>query len=207
MKIAVLTVAVVILAAGNPGGAAGAQGKSEDGRQVTVYTLDNVAVPIVNRALAQILASQMFAGIGVTLHWKSARPPLSESSAIVIEFAANTPAALLPGAYAYALPYEGTHIRIFWDRIDGETSPREVLAHVMVHEITHILQGEDRHSAEGIMKAHWTQQDRIAMKFKSLRFAPEDVQMIYKGVDDRAAHASFPAAPAINAVAVQVAAR
>ena len=140
MKLAAMITMVALMAVGP---AAGAQGKSEGTRQVTVYTLDTAAVPIVNRALAQILASQMFAGIGVALHWKSGRPPLSESNAIIVKFATGTPSALLPGAYAYALPYEGVHIRIFWDRIDGELAPREVLAHVMVHEITHILQGEE----------------------------------------------------------------
>jgi hypothetical protein len=31
--------------------------------------------------------------------------------------------------------------------------PTFVLAHVLVHEITHILQGIDRHSESGVMKS------------------------------------------------------
>ncbi len=34
-----------------------------------------------------------------------------------------------------------------------------VLAHVLVHEITHILEGLNEHSQEGIIKARWTFQD------------------------------------------------
>jgi len=59
----------------------------------------------------------------------------------------------------------------------------------MVHEITHILQGEARHSAEGIMKARWTPDDLAAMGVKPLTFTAEDVDLIYQGMDYREAHA------------------
>ena len=58
---------------------------------------------------------------------------------------------------AYALPYEGTHIVILFDRV-RKMQPNyvpAVLAHVLVHEVTHILQGIQRHSESGVMKAHW----------------------------------------------------
>ena len=179
MKIAVLTAAVVILAVS-------AQGKSDSGREVTVYLDNSIAVPGIDRLRAQLVASNMFAGIGVALHWKSTNASRPEPGAIVIELATDIPAALLTEAYAYALPLEGVHIRIFWNRISAEPSPGELLAHVMAHEITHILQGIDRHSTEGIMKAHWTDKDRSAMKFRPLHFAPEDVIMIYSGLAARA---------------------
>ena len=180
--------------------AVGAQGESENTRQVTVYLSNSSVVPVLERALAQGIASNMFAGIGVTLHWKCGSPPLSGPAAISIEFATDTPATLLPGAFAYALPYEGVHIRIFWDRMKParsplDFSPREILAHVMVHEITHVLQGVDRHSAEGIMKARWNDKDRSAMKLRPLRFTPEDVELIYNGMDGRGPHSPKSAAP------------
>jgi hypothetical protein len=37
--------------------------------------------------------------------------------------------------------------------------PNGLLCHVIVHEITHVLENIDRHSAEGIMKAHWSDRD------------------------------------------------
>ena len=169
--------------------AASAQGKSENGRQVTVYFSDNAGVPYDVRAQAQGLATEMFASIGVTLHLKPGRPARPDADAIMIEFVTNTPATRLPGALAYALPYEGVHIRIFWDRIEPSPSPRQLLAHVMVHEITHILQGIDRHSNAGIMKAQWTYQDYAVMKVRPLSFTPEDVDLIYQGMDYREAHA------------------
>jgi hypothetical protein len=174
--------------------AASAQGKSENGRQVTVYFSDNAGVPYDVRAQAQGLATEMFASIGVTLHLKPGRPARPDADAIMIEFVTNTPATRLPGALAYALPYEGVHIRIFWDRIEPSPSPRQLLAHVMVHEITHILQGIDRHSNAGIMKAQWTYQDYAVMKVRPLSFTPEDVDLIYSGMAVRSAHATRAAA-------------
>jgi hypothetical protein len=57
-----------------------------------------------------------------------------------------------------------------------------VLAHVLVHEITHVLEGIDRHSATGIMKAHWNYNDYLEMRRKPLPFAHEDVNLIYDGL-------------------------
>jgi hypothetical protein len=120
----------------------------------------------------------MFANIGVTLAWRSGSPSPSETGAVAIEFVADTPETVKPGALALALPYEGVHIRIFGDRIQTW----QILARVIVHEVTRILQGADRHSGEGIMKAHWTGYDRSRMKVKPLSFTPACVDMIYKGL-------------------------
>jgi hypothetical protein len=57
-----------------------------------------------------------------------------------------------------------------------------LLAHVLVHEITHILQGVTRHSAEGVMKAQWTQEDLSSMLRKSLEFTSLDVDLIHDGM-------------------------
>jgi hypothetical protein len=78
---------------------------------------------------------------------------------IIFQITSNTPAGLHPGALACARPLNGVHVRIFYDRVAkmGEVrlAPR-ILAHILVHEITHILHGIDRHSVEGVMKSHWT---------------------------------------------------
>ena len=38
-----------------------------------------------------------------------------------------------------------------------------LLAHVLVHEITHVLEGVDRHTGQGVMKARWTEDDLALM--------------------------------------------
>ena len=60
-----------------------------------------------------------------------------------------------------------------------------VLAHVLVHEITHILQGLSRHSESGVMKARWDSQDFAQMSWKPLPFTAEDVDLIQRGLAAR----------------------
>jgi hypothetical protein len=101
----------------------------------------------------------------------------------------------LPNAFAYALPYEGTHIVVFYDRVQHVSTPSgrpSLLAHVLVHEITHILQGMPRHSGEGIMKANWDARDYSAMTWKPLVFTSEDIDLIHNGLARRAAQAALP---------------
>ncbi len=63
--------------------------------------------------------------------------------------------------------------------------PTELLAHVMAHEITHILEGVSRHSNSGIMRALWSEDDHKMMKKHPLSFAPEDVELIRSGLAAR----------------------
>ena len=58
-----------------------------------------------------------------------------------------------------------------------------LLAHVIAHEITHILQGTPRHSTEGIMKGRWVHNDLAVMKHRPLTFTEPDLQLIRKGLD------------------------
>lgn len=136
--------------------------------------------------MARTIASEIFSTIGVMLAWNDPRkcPP----DAIFINVGQNTPATLKPGAMAYALPYEGVHIRVLYDRIAQSSSRDEVpmvLAYVLVHEITHILEGINRHSERGLMKAHWDRADFFAMRRNALRFAEEDIKLIYLGLERR----------------------
>jgi hypothetical protein len=62
-----------------------------------------------------------------------------------------------------------------------------VLAHVLVHELTHILQGFPRHSEGGVMKAHWDSGDFAQMTWKPLPFTEVDVDLIQRGLDVREA--------------------
>lgn len=57
-----------------------------------------------------------------------------------------------------------------------------LLAHVLAHEITHILEGIARHSQQGLMKAKWDNKDYVRMRERSLKFTPEDVNLIYEGL-------------------------
>ena len=61
--------------------------------------------------------------------------------------------------------------------------PEALLAHVIVHEITHVVQGVCRHSDTGLMKAHWTIRDLVEMRYKALPFTEEDLMLLYRGLE------------------------
>lgn len=96
----------------------------------------------------------------------------------------------MPKALAFAVPDAGGHITVFYDRIkvaaQFELTSNPLLAHVLVHEISHILQGNAKHSEGGIMKATWSQKDIRAMRWRPLAFGEEDVESIRAGLAKRA---------------------
>ena len=148
---------------------------------------------------AQFGASRMFAEISVMIVWANGRA-CGADDVIHVHLTDRIPANLPPDALALARLDPGTHIEIFNDRVMNGPSDlrRRVLIFVLMHEIAHILQGVNRHSETGIMKAHWTQADFNEVK-RPLTFAAEDVALIHLGLKhrpDRIRTASMiPAAP------------
>jgi hypothetical protein len=139
---------------------------------------------------AKAVSSAIFAGIGVKILWHS----LSKcpTDGILITFSNETPASLMPGALAYALPYEGRHLVVFFDRVKNKPGTVSVLlGHVITHEVTHILQGVARHSESGVMKANWTGADYQQMAREPLQFTDEDVLLIHRGLQARDATQTF----------------
>jgi len=132
---------------------------------------------------AQIAAAAMFGEIGVRLVWH--HPGSCPAGALRISLSYHTPADFHPGALAYASPYEGTHIVVFWDRV--RVRVRESLlaaftAHIVAHEITHVLQGVSHHSTTGLMKAYWVASDLATMATMPLPFTADDIDLIQRGM-------------------------
>src|SRR5579884_2420583 len=162
-----------------------ARDDSDAKKPVTVYIEHNAAMATGTLSLAQAISRDMFRNVNVDLHWQTGRPT---ADAVVVEITTKTCPSLHPGALAYAEPFEGEHIRVFYDRVEnmaGEQLAPRLLAHVFVHEITHILEGLDRHSPTGVMKAHWTDEDVAGMARRSLSFDAADVELIKVGLDHR----------------------
>jgi hypothetical protein len=131
------------------------------------------------------LASAMFASIGVRIDWREQNSCPAGVGALTVRLSYHSTSMRNSEALAFAQPYEGSRrIVVFLDRIQelNRNGGPSVLAHVLVHEITHVLEGIDRHSATGIMKARWNDQDYCEMRRKPLVFAQEDVNLIYAGL-------------------------
>jgi hypothetical protein len=153
-------------------------------------------------ARAETIASRIFATAGVALEWRAAGDAAcrntDETRTVILDFHVDTAPGEHPGALAYALPYQGSHIVVLFDRFEALFDPSEwskggpwqvsaVLAHVMAHEITHLLEGVAWHSQTGVMKAHWNGHDLTQMAFQSLAFDPEDIDLIQRGLSVRTA--------------------
>ena len=154
---------------------------------VTVRMQGSIEVPFRTLQAAQLWNTQLFHEIGVALKWAEASKKSSPGTCapITLEFSSNTPASMLPGALAFATPYQlhGTRIRIFVDRVlagqrTGNMAELQ-LGYVMAHEIGHILQGVSRHSETGVMKACVPGVKLITTK---LAFAREDIGLIHAGL-------------------------
>ena len=141
--------------------------------------------------MAQAEVSKIFAKVEIQIVWRDPlRSCTGEDGTVIVSFLNKTPASDHPNAWAYALPYELTHIVVFYDRIQeivGRSGAPHLLAYVVAHEITHILQGVNRHSDTGIMKASWNSEDFFEMGRGSLDFAPSDVHILYLNLDKRTA--------------------
>jgi hypothetical protein len=173
------TVAWMIVAA-----AAGWAAKAPDAPQhVTVCAPYSPGTPLLE---ARALTSAIFVRIGVRVEWRGRANCPAE--ALRVSLSTSTPEDLKFGALAYALPYEGTHIVVFLDRIRARVPERlapRVLGHVLAHEITHILQGCAHHSGSGLMKANWDASDYREMTWGMLPFTEEDVVLIVRGMAGR----------------------
>ncbi len=147
---------------------------------------------IVIAAQAGEIAKRMFAKIDVTLIRRGKKQDCP-AGGILVSLNSNTPEGLLPQALAYALPFQGTQIKVFFDRIH-QTSLNYpglepvLLAHVLAHEIAHMLQGTNCHSDIGLMKAVWNPDDYANMMIRGLAFTPEEAASIKRGISARAAH-------------------
>jgi hypothetical protein len=162
--------------------------------------VDNGAIPPRVLHLAEGIADGMFATAGVRIEWQGHAPEGSRlpGGALAIGLAARAPANFLPGALAFTRVYEGVHIEVFCDRLErlapGTETEAPLLAHVLVHEITHMLEGIDRHSETGVMKAHWNARDYAEMATNPLPFASIDLTLIQLGLAARVRERSFVAA-------------
>ncbi len=137
-----------------------------------------------NPFAAKIIAQSLLKAAGIKLDWR-------EPACLRIQLSELTPEDLRPGALGVSYPYSGCSkpITIYMDRVRARarTSAHEpvLLGYVIAHEVTHVIQSVDRHSATGIMKANWSIRDYDSIYKKRLQFEPEDLLLIRHGLASR----------------------
>jgi len=139
------------------------------------------------------LASDLFKKIGVRLNWHTGEPQAGQT-ALAIRTEQHAPESATREALAASRLSGSTmvEITIYGDRLrrflDAHRSLAGVAAgYVLAHELAHAIQGVDRHSESGIMKAHWSDVDFHEMVFHKLAFAPVDVELINQALAIRQA--------------------
>ncbi|MBV9500973.1 MAG: hypothetical protein JO138_16510 [Acidobacteriaceae bacterium] len=142
------------------------------------------------------LASAMFGNIGVRIDWRELDSCPEGVGAIRVSASYNSRGSHKLQTLAYAQPF-GDSIVVFPDRINelNRAGGPSVLAHVLVHEIAHMLEGIPRHSSSGIMKERWNDHDYQEMRRKPLHFAPDDIELIYSGLKARQSRIAGTLAP------------
>jgi len=148
--------------------------------------------PLLTITRAQLIVGGIFDRIGIEVVWHELAHCQGEKQPIVVTLSLMTPRDQLPYALAYSQPFEGVHIRVFYDRVvydqpvtGGVCPPQVLLAHVLAHEIGHVLQGTDQHAERGVMKARWNYRDYYEMARKPLGFSDLDIRLIQNGVAPR----------------------
>jgi hypothetical protein len=159
--------------------------------------VDSVALAASEMTSAQSSAAAMLAGIGIQVRWAEA-PSACSIAPIrirVVDWLVNRP----PDEMAYARPFaigaklivvEYEHIKRTAARARG-LEPK-LLAHVLVHELVHVLTGGAGHSRAGVMKAHWGPADCQEMLRGSLPFTAADAVLARAGAERLAATVTAP---------------
>lgn len=149
-----MRIAAMVVMAGFAGTGARARQIEET---VAIFMSNTAIVPSQVMFVFQNLAARMFVSAGVRIVWRLGGPAdrrPGRDRAIVVRLATDTPANYLPGVTAYALPYQGDQIAVLYGRVEQTVVPFVVpnlLAHVLVHEITHILQVPDSDSVARLL--------------------------------------------------------
>jgi hypothetical protein len=158
---------------------------------LSVYLTNTNAVGVGALAAAKSVTTTILRSAGVTVQWRTGLPKNDHDGELLqIEFVESVPARFVTGAMAYATPYRqtGTCIHISYERVLRRRSRQSapvLLGYVMAHEIAHILEGVARHSESGVMKPDWGLGDYDQMDRGELRLAPEDIELIRSGMENR----------------------
>ncbi len=181
---------LVLALLSDAGASATETGEPVGGGVIVFVRTNNLMVPELRRAEA--VAARIFASIGVAVEFRSGaeRNSVGDGSVgVALQLDETAPSKVHSGAMASALPFgeSGTRIHVFYDRVRKawrQDGTGVLLGHVMAHEIAHVLQGMNRHSAEGVMKANWAQKDFNQMKAGTLSFDPTSAELIHAALEN-----------------------
>jgi hypothetical protein len=161
---------------------------------IRVYDRANVPAPVLRDALEE--CSSILAAAGVRARWQTGDPDAEEAHTldftsnanrpagtvderryVAVRFARGIPDEAWPGVLGFALPGAryGAHANVFLDRVLVQAGterqrPATMLAHVLAHEIGHVLLDSNEHTLAGLMRSVWGRDEYLFMSGHRLRF-------------------------------------
>ena len=161
--------------------------------QKIIVCVQKPADPSLIMERAEMIASQIFARIGIGIEWhgtgQSCPAAPGQDVPFEISVLTDTRPDYFPGALGLCQPFDRIHGQVFYDRVRTTVKPDIVpylLAYTLVHEITRLLQGTDWHSDTGVMKARWDSRDFWKMaRMQQLPFTELDLALIHFGLEAR----------------------
>lgn len=140
----------------------------------------------------RVLADRMLAAAGVRVQWRQGEANTDATGGLVIairfvgageyeEYSGGLSRAYIFGRGIRNITV--LHSRVRATAAAAGVAEYRLSAHVLAHEIVHVLQGFDRHSNSGLMKAQWTRADYEVMARKTLPLTEEDVKFVLLGVE------------------------
>jgi hypothetical protein len=165
-------------------------------RECSVTVRANVRHDMPARMLlhAELRTPAMFREIDVEVHRAACVPANAPDNAccapfpVQLEKGRRGRAAWEALGHATPLPQSRNRINVFLDRLvtyRNENLETAILAHVLAHEITHVLERGHGQSANGTMNTHWDIADWQGTKSRSLALPTEDVDLIRRGIARR----------------------
>ena len=174
-------------------------GMTLDGTELRVKLLldANVVKPAVDAAMTQLQRMMLSAGVETRFTTTRLGEPVVNPT-IETSCAARQITILMVGAdsrrpsrteLAYSTPFSssGVGATVFQPAVTRVAlahalEPGVVLAHVLAHEIGHLLQRSTQHSAHGLMAASWEGRGFEQMARVPLQFSVEQIRLIGKNL-------------------------
>jgi hypothetical protein len=175
---------------------------------MTVAVCNNAGVDAWTLSAAEKRASRIFRHAGVEVEWVGAGDCtlLPKGSHIAVVILSQAPLGWTSrDAMGLAPSRTGYYRRayVFYDRVQdfleakvGSSEPSGlfiVLAHVIAHEIGHLLIPGQAHTARGIMRGRWRYSDWILASNGLLLFRPDQIRVIRNSLSSGNSWAQMPA--------------
>jgi hypothetical protein len=157
---------------------------------------DYTQVPSKVLTITEAQAGMIFRDAGLEVAWENSIPPKDPSKARPTSPPASGAAVIdvriiphfepIAGVLRYdsmgfAVPPDTATISLAWVQKLAQLAIAEeyqVLAVAMAHEIGHLFLGPNSHSAVGIMRAGWKEDDLLKASQARLTFTPDQAQRI-----------------------------